>query len=369
MNYYVFTFSGEGLPIAKKLQDEGQNVTVAMIEDNKDILTKDEKHNPEEKHEKERRMALYDGIVPKVSAKEAVSKIKAMSPEKQKETFLFFDFNHCFKYSEELMGTECQGNFPTSKDREMEVSRDEAKAFVEKNYPSLKVAENQEFKSAKDGIKFLSESQDAWVLKGMDEDAKTVVPDTNDPEQANPQVMQALETSGKSYEKSGYILEKMIPNLIEVTPEIHFYNGKPLATTMDIELKRFGGGNTSVMTGCSADLVFETEMESEINKMAFPPVVYEMAKKHKGWFVWDASILFDKDTGEAFFGEYCPNRVGYNCFYSEMTLVGSAKDFFERLVLKRTRFQKSKRILLGPFAFLTSTKILNEWWPRMRLSR
>jgi hypothetical protein len=135
-----------------------------------------------------------------------------------------------------------------------------------------------------------------------------------------------------------------------LTPEIQFYNGKPIATLVDIELKRFGAGDNSIMTGCSGDLVFTTEIESKINEVAFPKVVYDMAKKHEGLFVWDASLLFDKDNGDIYFGEYCPNRMGYNCFYSELALVGSASEYFEAIVKGDNPF---------PYGFGSSVRMFN----------
>ena len=43
MKYIFFTYDGFGLPIAKHLQDEGQEVIVGQVEDFKSLLTRMEK--------------------------------------------------------------------------------------------------------------------------------------------------------------------------------------------------------------------------------------------------------------------------------------------------------------------------------------
>jgi hypothetical protein len=48
MKYIIFTLEGEGLPIAWQLQREGYEVTVAVVEDMADTLTRLEKHTSRE---------------------------------------------------------------------------------------------------------------------------------------------------------------------------------------------------------------------------------------------------------------------------------------------------------------------------------
>ena len=96
----------------------------------------------------------------------------------------------------------------------------------------------------------------------------------------------------------GYVLEKFIPSIIELTPEKMYYDGVPLLTTINIENKPFGSGNISVQTGCSEDLVFPIPFEEKINQISFPPIIDEMARQHKGLFIWDASLLISKKDGK-----------------------------------------------------------------------
>jgi hypothetical protein len=125
----------------------------------------------------------------------------------------------------------------------------------------------------------------------------------------------------------------------------------PLGTSIDLENKSFGSGNLSVQTGCSQDLVFPTYMDDRINKIAFPEIVDQMAKRHKGLFIWDASLLISKRDGKIYFGEFCSNRPGYNTIFTELAQCGHVHEFFEKIVAKQNPFT------LGTVA--TSVRIFN----------
>ncbi|MEA2552480.1 MAG: hypothetical protein QOJ65_656 [Fimbriimonadaceae bacterium] len=328
MKYAVFTFDGYGLPIAWQLQKEGKDVLVAQVEDQRDVLSELEKNaKPEDKASKARRLSQYDGMLEKQPVDKVIEKLrKAKDPS---EWFAFFDLNHLFKFSEEVSKLGVHGNFPTVGDYCYEIDRELAKDFVNENYPMMRVADKHRFNKASEAKAFLSKSDDFWVLKGLEEDARTVVPDVDDLELANGQILDALAQDPDEYESAGFILELLIPGALELTPGIVFYDGEPVHTYMCIENKPLGAGNVGPMTDCAQDLVFATDMENKINKIAFPPIVHEMAKQHKGAFYWDASIYADPRTGKLYFGEFCANRPGYNSVYTEISLAASASKYFE----------------------------------------
>jgi hypothetical protein len=97
-----------------------------------------------------------------------------------------------------------------------------------------------------------------------------------------------------------------------------FYDGEPVATTLDIENKPFGSGNVSMQTGCAQDLVFPIADTDRICELAFPPIVAELARKRRGLFYWDASLLIDRRSRKIHFGEFCSNRPGFNSLFSEL---------------------------------------------------
>ena len=324
-----FSWDCCGLHIAKKLQDEGNTVIFAQIKTKKELTLPHDK--PEKPEDEKLRLSIGDGLIEKHDALDILKKMKSMS--NKDEWFVVFDFNNLWRYSEAVMKMGFKnGFFPTKDQWEMEEDRNIGKEFVKKNYPDLKVAEVQEFKTIKDGIKFLEGTDKVWVLKSYNPAGSTVVPSSDDCEKACQEIIGALELEKADYEKDGFILEEMIPSPIEITPEIQFYNGEVIMTTVDIENKPIGSASTGNMTGCSSNLIIKTELEDKINEIAFPPVVYEMAKDHPGLFVWDSSILINPRTQELYFGEFCANRWGWDSFFTNLAMCDNVSSFFNSLL-------------------------------------
>ena len=148
--YIWFTYDGCGLSIAKKLQEEGNEVLVAQIQDASELgVDKTEKDE-----DKKLRLSLFDGLLEKVDAKEMIKKMSKM--ENKEEYFVVFDFNNLWKYSEMALKLGfTNGFFPTKADWEFEEDRDGGKDFVKKHYKDLSVAEVHEFKTIEEGIDFL----------------------------------------------------------------------------------------------------------------------------------------------------------------------------------------------------------------------
>ncbi len=333
MKYVIFTFSGEGLPIAEKLKAEGQSVTVAQIADEKNtVLPEDiDSFEPEDADTKKVRISLYDGVIKKYDA-DLVAK-QLLKVKHKEDYFLFFDFNHAFQYAEKLQDAGFKGNFPTSWDRKMEADRDAAKDIVAEHYPQVKVARKHHFEKINEFMKIADDlfENDIWVLKPMSDGAKTKVPDSGDPQTAKQEIIDAIESDPSGYESEGFELELMIPNVIEITPQKVYYDGKPLYVSLDIEAKRLGSAE-GPMTGCAADLVFPIDMDSRIARIAFPKYVDGLAKQHRGLFIWDISLLINPSTGAIYMGEFCPNRPGYNAFYTELSLLEYITQWFEDVV-------------------------------------
>ena len=184
-----------------------------------------------------------------------------------------------------------------------------------------------------------------YVLKSCGDEGETIVPTSDDPELAKLELIAALEEMKSEYESSGFILEEKIQEVTELTPEIMFWDGIPVCVSVDIENKGIGAGNTGIQTGCMQNLIVRTEFEDRLNKIAFPEIVHEMAKKRKGLFVWDLSILIDKE-GTMFFGEYCSQRFGWDSFPTELAMASNdnnskiATPFFAALINRKNPLRK-----------------------------
>lgn len=350
MKYIFITFSGLSLPVAYKLKKDGFDVTVGHIEDIKDYVMEEESaHAVESDFNKNRRLDLFKGMLPIESANKLIEKMKSI--KNPHEYFVFFEENNLYRWADKVRDLGFEGNFPTKEDYLFEIDRENAKQFVKKHYPKLYTPEVKEFETTKQAIDFLTKTDQIWVLKGKDDSAKTFVPNSTDPKIAGEQIIEMLTNFSEKYEKLGFILELFIPQMIELTPEKMYYDGVPLAVTIMIENKQFAAGNLSVQTGSAEDMVFPISMEDRIAKISFPEIIDEMARQHKGLFIWDASLLIDKKDGKIYFGEFCSNRPGYNSFFSELSLCSSINDFFEDVVRKKNPFQ------LGTIA--TSVRFFN----------
>ena len=340
MKFAVFTFDGYGLPIAKHLQNEGCDVLVGMVEDAKDVQPEiDIAPATENDEQRAWRLSLYDGIVEKQSAEKLIDRL--IDIKEPTEWFVFFDLNHLFRVADRLRGKGFLGNFPTSEDFCFEIDREKAKDFVDANYGMVNVAAKHRFSTADEAKAFLKDNDEMWVLKGLAEDARTVVPDVSDAQLAHLQIIDALEKERDDYEAAGFILELMIPNALELTPAKIYLHGKPVYSYMCIENKQLGAGNVGPMTDCAQDLVFATDLEDKINTIAFPPIVDDMAKQHEGLFFWDASLYADPRANKIYFGEFCANRPGYSSLYTEMALSGSASKFFTNLSAGKAPYPKN----------------------------
>ncbi len=313
MNFIFITRDFHILACADRLKDDGHEVVVGMIGD--------EIHKtPQAKHEA--RLSLYDKILDIHDADDVMGWAKKI--DDKDEWFFFVDYNDMWEYAEKAleMGFK-QGAFPTEDDYEIENDREKGKDWARKHYPELHVADVHEFKSVEEGISFLeSQSGKIFVLKAESGEAETVVPETNDADLARMQVIGALNTDKSEYEK-GYCLEEKIKNPVELSPVMVFYNGEPLYSTVELENKQLGSGNIGRLTGGCQSLTIQTPIDCELNKIAFPKIVFEEAKKRVGLSLFDAGLLYD---GERFnFGEFAGNRFGFDAFYANVAMSGDER--------------------------------------------
>ena len=330
LKYILFTYDGSALAVAKKLVDEGNSVIVAQIQNASEL------HNgtAEARDSRRKRLSLYDGILEKRDARGAA--LDGRDAEQGRS------FRHLRPEFALVLCAEGRaarlypGVFPTRQDTEYEDVRTKGKDLARQFWPDLTVAEVHTFRTADEGIRFLDERpDDMFVLKANAEGDLTVVPQSDDAEIARENLIGALTAKRDAYESMGYILELRITNPVEITPQMIFYDGRPVSSHVDIENKPIGAGSVGNMTGCSGNLVFKTRLSDEINRIAFPPKVHEMAKAHPGLFVWDASLLIDARTRKIHFGEFCPNRWGYDSFFTEIAMSEGASAYFEAIVAGR----------------------------------
>jgi hypothetical protein len=317
-----FTSDGIGFPLAYKALQEGAEVVVAEVQDLKDINPK----NNESPEDRKLRLKNYANVFQKYDANKVLKVMETI--DDKDDWFIFCDFNNLWPYAEKAlkMGFK-NGLFPTKEDASFEEERQKAKDFVQKNYKGISIAEVYECQTIEEGKEIMAENPDTiFVLKGNSEDAKTFVPSSNIPALVNKQIEDTLDNNKEVYEKDGFVLEEKIQNPYELTPELIFYNGVPVCASVDIENKPIGSGNIGDQTGCASCLVFKTKFTDKINQVAFPKLIYDMAKKHTGMFVCDAGLLA-KDN-KLYFTEFCFNRLGWDSVMNEVAMSGGVREFF-----------------------------------------
>lgn len=335
MKYIFLTFSGYSFPIAKQLLDEGNDVIIGQIKDPADLQIDGWQGEEEAPERKKRRLEVYAGILKKLDGNALLKKMQfiADKPKGVEDYFVVLDHNNLCRYGDKILAMGFTGFIPNSSDYEREKDRKAAHIFVKKHYPKISVPKNFPLKKVQDGIDLVSDSDNLWVLKSNGNLGETIVPKVQDVSLNHQEIMGALEHDKANYEKGGYILEEKIARPVEFTPEIAFWDGEPIYSQVEIECKPIGAGDIGSDGGGSINLVIRTALDDELNKLCFPPIVFEMAKKRRGLFIFDAGILYDPKTKEYYFTEFAGNRWSWGGVFSELSMATKggrvASNYFE----------------------------------------
>lgn len=331
--WITLTSGWDGCPIAYHIQEEGKKSILGQVQDLDELKIGKEKEEPEDRKE---RLSQYDGMMQKVSAEKLVKALKKV--KNKDEYFIFCDQNALWVYADELLKAGfTKGLFPTKADYDFEKGREEAMEFVEEHYPDIQIIPHQKVKTVEEARAIVEGTEVPLVIQSEGDYVATIVGE-DDVENNKITIMSALDKHEKEYSRGEIILKEKLVKPVEITPQIVFWNGVPVFTDVDIETKNIGDGeNNGNQVGCGTNLIIRTELEDEINRIAFPPKVYEMAKEHTGLFVWDCSI-YVTDKG-LFFGEFCSNRFGYDALMTEMTMAHGPSAYFEAIVAGQNPLQ------------------------------
>lgn len=325
IKWIILSSGWDGLPIAYHLHQEGNEVIVGQVQDVAELKN----GSTEEDEDRKERLSQYDGMVKKYPAAKLVKALKKV--KNKDEYFIFCDQNSLWLYAEELLKAGFKnGLFPTKEDYEFEKGREAAMDFVEEHYPDVQIIPHEKVSTADEARKLVEESEVPLVIQSEGDHVSTIVgPD--DVEQSKQTILAALDKHEKEYKNGEIILKEKLVQPIEITPQIVFWNGEPVFVDLDIETKNIGNGeNNGNQVGCGTNLIVRTNLEDEINRIAFPPKVYEMAKEHTGIFVWDISLYITDES--IYFGEFCSNRFGYDALMTEMSMSGGASNYFTAIM-------------------------------------
>lgn len=328
MKYVFVVYNVYPYPLAYHLIEEGHDVIVAVAKDISELKIPGE-ISSETPEERKQQLSIYEGMVPKTSLPDL---FKILDGAKDKdEYFFYFDYNDQYMLAERVldMGFH-QGMFPTELYYRLEKERSLGKEWIKKYNPRVKVPETVPettgFKKVEEAKQFLGDGKRIYVLKSNGKHGKTIVPKTDDPKVAKDELLDRLQKFKKDYEHDGFVLERKIPDVKEVTPVMAFYDGVPIYSLVEFENKEFGAGNIGIQKGGNQVLTVRTELDAEINRIAFPEATHKMAARQRGWSIYDAGLLYDGQT--FWFTEFCGMRHGWDGIIAEIGMRDQGREPF-----------------------------------------
>jgi len=290
-----------GLGFAKLAQEQGDKVLLATM------MKKDE--------DKKKEFNLVgSGIVPKVD-------LKTILKNPPKDAYYIFDQNFLPEVSDALRNKGFKVYGASSFMVKAEYNREFGVKLAEK--VGLFIPPTQDFKSLKDGIKFLEQNKDkAYVYKpnNSSESYTTFVPSSEKDTSANEELRTYLQSIQEP--KEGYILQERIKG-IEVNFEAYFYEGKPFFAFCGLENKRELVGELGQNTGCAFDYVFTVPLESKGVQKTIGKF-FPLFEKIKYTGTYDVNVIVSERDN--YYLETCGGRFGYNSHPN--LLMALAKDSF-----------------------------------------
>jgi phosphoribosylamine-glycine ligase len=248
--------------------------------------------------------------------------------KKYKEYFWVWDGNHNVKENELLRKEGFKvihgGEFCYNLENDREYGIEYAKEA------GLESPPYHEFDSAEDGVSFLEENEDkAYVVKPNNaEDSALTQPfsRTLEPKNANLEARKYL----KALDVSDYILQERKKG-VEVNIELFFSHGVPVFAQANLEDKYRHNGDLGCPTGCSFDVCWKIDLDSELVKRTAGKMLDDLQKRKYTGFA-DVNVIIGDD--EVWFLEYCA-RIGYNAHpnlfqtLSKKTFLQSMADLYE----------------------------------------
>lgn len=331
--------SGESLPIVWRLRREGVDAGIYI-------------HHPQYRHN-------YDGILAKLS-------VKDLKKQLRKTDLVIFDItrpNEKTKQDVILLKTfGLKSNLPSvfgpvadkiSKDNKVlgasalteELELDRRKGLEVAKKVGFAIPEYHEFKSLKDGAKFLKDRTDLWVFKPENNQDLDLTYVEKWPGEIVTKMLD--EWMARIGDKCDYILQEKIDGT-EVSTEVWIGEQGPVSFNHTLESKRLMAGNLGPAIGSQSNTVWTDKGSGPL----IDPLKKMAAYLHKEGYIGpcDANCIV-KDV--PYFLEWTP-RFGYDALYCLLTLLkGSLSDFF--LKDFKADFHKgyacSQRVSIPPYPY------------------
>lgn len=332
--------SGESLSIVWRLRREGINAGIYM-------------HSPQYRHN-------YDGILPKIS-------VKDLKKQLRKTDLVIFDItksNERTKQDIVLLKTfGLKSNLPSvfgpvadklRKDHKVigastlteELELDRHKGLDLANKMGYAIPEHHEFKSLKDGAKFLKGRNDLWVFKPENNQDLDLTYVEKFPGEILTKMLD--EWVHRISDKCDYVLQLKIEGA-EVSSEVWIGEQGPVHFNHTFESKRLMAGNLGPAIGSQSNTVY---IGKDSGLLIEPLIKMAAYLKSKGYIgPCDANCIVKGSV--PYFLEWSP-RFGYDALYCLLTLLkGSLSDFFLKDFKAdfHTGYACSQRISIPPYPY------------------
>lgn len=310
--FVVVTKDFSGLGWAKKLQEEGEEVVVAVKYDEEDDL-------------KLRKMMkeVGEGWIDVVDLDDAVKRYRG------DDVYWIFAENCFVDRAVELIDAG-QKVFPPSIDLAEKMEHDRQFAIDLAKDAGLDSMPSHEFSSQDEGLAFLDKNPTkAYVLKPNDGKFNylTFVPVRKKDPDANREVYEYL--AHMKEDCGSFVLQERISleESLEVNCELWLYEGEPLIAWIGLEVKRKNTYDLGEMSGCAGDFTQQIPIDSKLVRETVGKLLpFYKEQKYTGFA--DVNVIFAGD-GKPYFLEVC-NRFGYNA-HPNMFLA-LAKDGFGNVI-------------------------------------
>lgn len=350
-NFFIFTADHSGLPLAERLKEEGNNVTLVMIRPEERCGKLEQPKTPEEAKENQKRTKYLEkngsGIVNKVWASEALYKIKTSD-------YVIFDQIYGFQYGEQLRKRGVRVLGGSQDGYLLETERRDTLALLKRlgfDVPLQKYFGNN---SSKKAIEFLNKAGDDILFVFKSDNPKVVTQVAYD---SNDELVQKLTAEGKAIDTDGFLLQQKVEG-VEAAVETWLCNGIPILSNIDLEAKKKYNEMSEVQTGCSFQLLWNIAVDHELRKRVNEPLDKLMSRYFKTG-LFDVSFIYEPKEDKYWILEMCGSRFAYNAFYSTLALLDiEIGEFFVKYMDGEYKTDISEKVFKPEFA--GSLRIFND---------
>ncbi len=311
--FWVWTADHSGLPLATRLKEEGNDVTMVLIRPEERCGKWEAPKTPEEAKKNIERIKYLNkngnGLIDKMWAEEAMGRIK-------RNDYVIWDQIWGFQFGDLLYKRGMKVLGGSKFGHTLETERQKTLQLFGKLGFDLPLSKHFGPHSSDKAIKFLDSMKDEKLF-ALKSDNVSVV--TQVAEDSNDELIKKLQAEKKEIDKDGLLLQEKVSG-IEYNLETYYCKGVPILCNIDIEEKRKYNYSSQCQVGCAYDLVWTLPVDHELRNLINKPLD-QFAKKYIGTGRIDASVVHNVKEKKIYPLECCGDRWGFNQIYTLLELL------------------------------------------------